>query len=166
MLPYRDSRITTLILGIFFLIAIIYALFEARGQLMGPTIEIDTRVGTVEDPILIVQGRAERISSLGMNGRQIAVTEDGTFKEPYLLAVGYNRIVLEAKDAYGRSAHRTLEIVYTPDDEVSVSTENPYTPQQNSSTPTNATIPAPPTSTSSVATSSSTSQHTTSTTTP
>src|SRR3989338_4310700 len=63
MLPYRDSRFTILALGIFFLIAILYALFEARGQLLGPTINIDTRVSIVQDPFLIIEGQAKRISS-------------------------------------------------------------------------------------------------------
>src|SRR3989344_2205681 len=118
MLPYRDSRLTVVLLGIFFLVAISYALFEARGQLMGPTIIVDTRVGSVDDPLILIEGHAERISSLMMNGREIPVTEDGLFREPYLIAAGYNRILLTAKDSYGRSAERVLEIVYTPEEEV------------------------------------------------
>ena len=117
MLPYRDSRFTILALGIFFLIAILYALFEARGQLLGPTINIDTRVSIVQDPFLIIEGQAKRISSLTMNGKPIQVTESGAFREPYLLAPGYNRIVLNAKDSYGRSTEKMLEIMYEAGEE-------------------------------------------------
>ena len=45
------------------------------------------------------------------------VTEEGAFEEPYVLAPGYNRIVLDAKDKYGRSRSRAIEIVYTPSQE-------------------------------------------------
>lgn len=134
MLPYRDSRLTIVVLTIFFIIAVIYALFEARGQLMGPTISVDTHVSAVHDPLLIVEGSADRISSLTMNGNQIQVTEEGSFREPYLLAEGYNRIVLEAKDSYGRSTSRTLEIMYTPDDGSTIPS-NPYAPSPASSSP-------------------------------
>ena len=115
MLPYRDSRLTYIALGIFFLIVAGYAYFEARGILFGPSITVTSQVTEVHDPFIIIKGQADRISSLSMNGRSIAVTEDGSFAEPYLLAPGYNRIVLDARDKYGRSRSQAIEVVYTPD---------------------------------------------------
>ncbi len=112
MLPYRDSRFTVIALVVFFAILIGYALYEARGALFGPTIDVIANSAEFHDPYVLIQGHAERISSLSMNGTQIRVTEDGQFAEPYLLAPGYNRIVLEAKDAYGRSTERVVEIMY------------------------------------------------------
>jgi len=137
MLPYRDSRITTVILGIFFILAILYALFEARGQLIGPIIEVNTRAGMIEDPLLIVEGQTERISLLTMNGREIPVTEDGAFREPYLLAPGYNRIVLAAEDSYGKSTERVLEIMYASEESQQPSTT--IVPSYATSTPTSGT---------------------------
>lgn len=136
MLPYRDSRFTIIALGVFFLIAILYALFEARGQLLGPTINVDTRVSIVQDPFLIIEGEAKRISSLTMNGKPIQVTESGAFREPYLLAPGYNRIVLNAKDSYGRSAEKMLEIMYEVGEEATPSPptgQASTTPEESSS---------------------------------
>jgi hypothetical protein len=115
MLPYRDSRLTYIALGIFFLIVIGYAYFEARGLIFGPSITMTSQITEVHDPFITVKGQAERISSLSMNGKTIAVTEDGSFAEPYLLAPGYNRIVLDARDKYGRTRSQAIEIVYTPD---------------------------------------------------
>lgn len=114
MLPYRDSRFTIVALVVFFAIAIGYALFESRGMVFGPTIDIIGDTSEVHSQNILIQGRASRISSLSMNGEQVQVTEDGRFSEPYVLAVGYNRIVLDAKDQYGRSRQRVLEIMYTP----------------------------------------------------
>ncbi len=115
MLPYRDSRLTQIALAVFFIVLLGYAYFEARGILFGPRIEITSAVSEVHDPYVMVKGHAERIAALLMNGKAIAVTEDGIFEEPYVLSEGYNRITLDAKDKYGRSTQKTLEIVYTPD---------------------------------------------------
>lgn len=114
MLPYRDSRLTYVALGIFFLIVLGYAYYEAQGILFGPSITIISGVTEVHEPFISIKGKADRIASLSMNGKPIPVTEEGVFEEPYLLAPGYNRIVLEAKDKYGRRRSREIEIVYTP----------------------------------------------------
>ncbi|MEY4747603.1 MAG: Glucodextranase, domain [Candidatus Parcubacteria bacterium] len=114
MLPYRDSRITKIALAVFFLIVVGYGYFEAQGLLFGPMIAVESSVTRVHDPLISVKGKAERIASLTMNGRAIPVTESGAFDEPYMLAPGYNRIVLDAKDTYGRSSRKVIEIVYAP----------------------------------------------------
>ncbi|OGG49944.1 hypothetical protein A2763_00285 [Candidatus Kaiserbacteria bacterium RIFCSPHIGHO2_01_FULL_54_36] len=113
MLPYRDSRLTYVALGIFFLIVLGYAYYEAQGLLFGPKISVTSQVSEVHDPYVLIKGRADRIASLSMNGKMISVTESGAFEEPYLLAPGYNRIVLDAQDKYGRKRSRSIEIVYT-----------------------------------------------------
>src|SRR3990167_5254127 len=114
MLPYRDSRLTYIALGVFFLIVLGYAYYEARGLLFGPSITVSSSVTEVREPFIMIRGQADRISSLSMNGKTIPVTEDGAFEEPYLLSAGYNRIVLDASDKYGRTRRQAIEIVYTP----------------------------------------------------
>ncbi len=114
MLPYRDSRLTYIALGVFFLIVVGYAYYEAQGVLFGPSIKVTSQVSEVQEPFVMIRGQAERIASLSMNGKPISVTEEGIFEEPYLLAPGYNRIVLEAKDKYGRRRSAEIEIIYTP----------------------------------------------------
>lgn len=111
MLPYRDSRMTQIVLGIFFIVLSGYAYFEAQGLLFGPTIDVSAPT-EVYEPYVIISGKAERISSLSMNGQGLNVTENGSFSAPYLLAPGYNRIVLDAKDKYGRTRSQILQIVY------------------------------------------------------
>ena len=59
------------------------------------------------------KARAERITELKLNGKPISVTENGDFEEPYLLAEGSNHLILEARDARGRTTQKMLEIVYT-----------------------------------------------------
>ena len=114
MLPYRDSRITKIALLIFFVILAGYGYYEARGMLFGPRIDVPTQMTEVHEQMIAIKGTATRIASLSMNGKAIPVTENGSFEEPYLLAVGYNRIVLDAKDKYGRSSRKVIEIAYSP----------------------------------------------------
>lgn len=114
MLPYRDSRFTILALIIFFLALGLYAFFEARNALYGPRIDISDRPSIVHDKVLIVRGRASNITELIMNGNPIPVTEDGAFEERHILAPGYNRLVLEARDSYGRKREQVLEVIYEP----------------------------------------------------
>lgn len=114
MLPYRDSRITTIAIVIFFVLVLGYAYFEARGLLYGPRISVSSETTEVHDPFIQIKGTADRISSLSMNGKQINVTEGGAFDEPYLLSPGLNRIVLDATDKYGRRRSQVIQIVYTP----------------------------------------------------
>lgn len=112
MRPSRDSRFIRLLLTFFFLLAGGYALYEAQGLLYGPAIILEYAATSSESAFTSIKGRAERISELRLNGNTISVTEDGRFDEPYLLADGSNRILLEARDARGRTTSATLDIVY------------------------------------------------------
>lgn len=114
MLPSRDSRLVRIILALFFLLLSGYALYEARGILYGPAITIPEDAVHVTEQSTLIQGRAERITELRLNGKQIPVTESGEFEEMFLLAPGTNYFFLEARNARGRLAQKTLVIIYTP----------------------------------------------------
>lgn len=114
MLPYRDSRITKYVIIAFFILVAAYAVYEGRGIVQGPAIEIEGRVLEVSEPTIAIQGKTERIASLSMNGKVIPVTEEGGFSELYVLTPGYNRITLSAQDRYGKTTDRIIEVVYTP----------------------------------------------------
>ena len=130
MLPYRDSHLIKIGLGIFFLVVIAYAYFEARGLLYGPVINTSSEVTVSHDRFITIHGSAERIAELSMNGKQLSVTEQGAFEEPYLLANGYNRIVLRARDKYGRTSEKVVEIIYEPpvSDASSAASSTPVAP--------------------------------------
>jgi hypothetical protein len=114
MLPHRDSKLTKIGLTIFFVVIILYGLYEAQGLLFGPKISVATQNTVVHDPYVKIEGQAKRISSLSMNGKDIPVTETGEFSEPFLLASGDNRIELTAKDTYGRITKSNVDIMYIP----------------------------------------------------
>ena len=90
-----------------------YAAYEARGFIFGPAITIAQTTTETTEPFILVRGHTKRITTLAMNGKTISVTEAGDFEEPYLLAPGYNRIILDATDQYDRSTQEELEVIYT-----------------------------------------------------
>lgn len=103
-----------MVLVAFFVLVIIYAYYEMRGFLYGPSINIPSEMTVSREPFITITGTAERITELSINGKLVPVTEDGVFEEPHLLAVGYNRIVLQARDRYGRVRERVIEIIHQP----------------------------------------------------
>lgn len=117
MIPYRNNKVVLVVLGLFFLLILIYAYFEARNIIFGPKILVNTpREGVVvSDKFVTILGKAENINEIWMNGRSIPVTEDGIFEEGLLLTEGYNRVFLQAKDKLGRETTESIEIVYTPE---------------------------------------------------
>lgn len=126
MLPYGNSRITRVALGIFFIVVVAYGYFEARGLLFGPRIDIPTSASVSHEQFVRVQGKTDHIASLSMNGKSISVTENGAFDEPFLLAPGSNRIVLTANDKYGNTATKMLDIFYVPSASSSLTTPAPF----------------------------------------
>ena len=147
MFRNRDSRITRFVLILFFTLAVLYGIFEARGQILGPSIEIVGLPQLSHDPFIHIKGQASRISSISMDGRQINVTEQGNFDEPYLLAPGYNRIALDAKDSYGRTSERIIVITYVPIESSATSSAASTTGGATSSPPSaSSTVPIAPTS--------------------
>src|SRR3989344_5816249 len=124
MLPYRDSRLIRIGLAIFFLIVLGYAYYEGWELLYGPTIDVAPRVMEVSGPLIVISGQAQRISSLSLNGMEISVSEEGGFSEKYVLTPGYNRLILNARDKYGKTAERVVEIMYNPADDALLPTED------------------------------------------
>ncbi len=134
MLPYGDTRLTRIGLVLFFIIIIAYGIYEGKGLLLGPSINISSQVTISHDPFVRIEGKADHIASLSMNGKDIPVTEGGNFNEPFLLARGDNRINLEAKDKYGHATSRVVEIVYIPDSLAVAQSYSATSTTQNSTT--------------------------------
>jgi len=62
-------------------------------------------------PLINIKGKAQNISYINMNGRQIFVNEGGIFDEKYIMAKGRNIITIEAKDRFDRMERKILDIV-------------------------------------------------------
>jgi hypothetical protein len=90
-----------------------FSLFQAKNIITGPQIEIENPLDgqTVEESLTHIEGSTKNITEIKLNGRNIFVNEEGEFEETMLLAYGYNKIVIEAEDRFGRKKMEELEIV-------------------------------------------------------
>lgn len=76
-------------------------------------LDIPTETITTTEPYLQISGGAQRINSLSLNGRDLILTESGTFSEDILLAEGYNELVFLAVDEQGER-HVRLCMCFMP----------------------------------------------------
>ncbi len=95
---------------------VVYTYFQSREYLQGPLLTVDEPLnGSLSTTSLIaLHGTARNVAFLTLNGRQIFTDETGRFKESLLLSEGYSIMTLEAKDRFGYSTEKRLELVYRP----------------------------------------------------
>ncbi len=91
-----------------------YAFFQSRNLIEGPQIVITSpsNGATFSDPRVTVSGTAKNISFLTLNDRQIFMNAEGVWSEELLLSPGDNVWTIEAKDKFGRSTVKKLELVF------------------------------------------------------
>lgn len=108
------SYLTTSLVVLFVLGILTYAYFRTSDLLGGPILSIDTpqNGATLTDPYVEIVGYAKNISYLSLNGRQIFTDEAGVFNEKLLVPYGYTIMTLKARDRFGRSITKSLELVY------------------------------------------------------
>jgi len=90
-----------------------YGLYKSKGLISGPKIIIEspTNGSTVASTNTEVTGKVSNVAAVFLNGNQIFTNEKGEFKEGLLLASGYNIIVIDAKDKFGRETKEMREVV-------------------------------------------------------
>lgn len=90
-----------------------YAYYQSRNFISGPKIEIVSpeNGATVRKAPVEIEGTAEKIARLELNGNQIFVDENNRFSEKLLLMPGYNIITLQATDKFKRVVKKSIEVV-------------------------------------------------------
>lgn len=112
----QTSSRSTLIAAIIVVTALgAYSLFQAREMIEGPKVVVDTpqNGSTLTDPLLVLKGHASNISAISLNGRDIYINDAGQWSEQVLLAEGYNTIMIEAQNKFGKRIEQRLEYIYT-----------------------------------------------------
>jgi hypothetical protein len=97
----------------FFLIIILYTLFQARFLILGPEVSLisplDGLVATTS-PLEII-GVARNVTFISLDDRPIFLDEQGNFKETMLLSKGFSTIIVKARDRFGRETERTTRVI-------------------------------------------------------
>lgn len=118
--PLRGGAVTPHLFYRLFLILLIvvgvgwYASFQARNFIEGPAITLKSPGEAVQhDRMITIEGTAENIVSLTLNGSSIFTDEAGNFEERLVLENGYTIMTLTATDRYGRETKVSRPFVYT-----------------------------------------------------
>lgn len=59
-----------------------------------------------------VTGNANNAVHISLNGREIYIDKDGSFKEPMILIPGFSVITIDATDKFGKSKEKKFQVVY------------------------------------------------------
>ena len=96
-----------------FLLLITYSLFQARFLILGPQVWITSpRDGSVvENPLIIIEGRAKNAAWISLNDRQIFTNENGVWEEKLLVSDGPSIMTVKARDRFGRETEKSVQIV-------------------------------------------------------
>lgn len=98
---------------IFFGSILFYSIFQGKNIIIGPKIEIYSikNGDTVLDRFLSIEGISRNSNFFSINNNQILLDKNGNFNHKLLLQDGYNIIIVEAKDKFGKEKKVELEII-------------------------------------------------------
>jgi hypothetical protein len=102
------------LLGIFFLLIVVYGFFRSQDLVFGIKIrDINIQDGqTFTESAVLVTGNAKNAVNLSLNGRTISIDKGGNFTETIALLSGYNVISLEAADKFGNTDRKNYKLIY------------------------------------------------------
>lgn len=112
----NDGKTLVKILIVAFIVLAVasYIFFQSRNLIEGPRIILSSPENAVilNDPKILIAGKAKNISFLTLNDRQIYIDDKGLFSEELLLSPGYNMWTIYAKDKFGRNVTKKIELVF------------------------------------------------------
>ncbi len=110
----KDFQVKNALTLLFILIIAGYSLFEARGIISGPSLEVhEPKNGSgFKQSLMTVSGTAKKIVFLSINDHPTSTDEKGGFEERVLLAPGYNTLKVKVEDRLGREKIKIYELVY------------------------------------------------------
>lgn len=109
----QGSFFKTTISVLIVLIIVAYTIFNTRLIIRGPEIELyDVYDGQIiEEDLIEIKGKAENISYISLNGRQIYIDENLEFKETLLLTNNINNIEIYARDRFGKETTKKIKLI-------------------------------------------------------
>lgn len=120
-----------MILSVLGVILLAYVLFQARFLILGPQISIESPRDAEEvyNPLLTLEGQAENVARIELNGRQIFVDEEGRWSEKLLLSPGTSIMTLTARDRFGREDEAQVRVILISNDQEQENTQSSSSPE-------------------------------------
>lgn len=101
-----------------------YIYIQSRTYLTGPQLSITAPLNgsSVTEKLVTIEGTAQNVSFIQMNGNQIFIDSEGNFVEKLLLDPGYNIIEVTVTDRFERSLSSQVSINYAASEDVRLET--------------------------------------------
>ena len=108
------SKLKIIILFVFFILIIFYAIFVSKDLIFGVKIKNVSLIdgATVTDSVMKVTGNAKNAVKLILDGREISVDQQGNFNETIALLPGYNIINIRAQDKFGYIDEKNYKLIF------------------------------------------------------
>jgi hypothetical protein len=99
------------------ILIITYAISRSLSYTRGPRISVFQPVdgSSIGASTVTIQGRADRINTLYLDGSPISMDQQGTFSEMMTVFPGSNIITLSAHDQFGRTTQTLIHLFGTVD---------------------------------------------------
>jgi hypothetical protein len=105
--------------SVFFLLIILYALFNSEDLIFGVKIKNVNINGhpiqagaTVKESVIEITGVARNAINLTLDGRAISEDQQGNFDETIALLPGYNIISIKAQDKFGHVDEKDYQLMH------------------------------------------------------
>jgi hypothetical protein len=117
-------------IALFAVVIVLYTAYQAKNITRGMvlTINAPAQGETVVQSLVTIAGTALHAVDINLNGRSIMVNEAGVFREPLLLAPGYNVVTVYAKDRFGNTVEKMVELIYEPTEDATAKNVGTTTP--------------------------------------
>lgn len=102
-----------------FLSISVYSYAKMRVVINGVKVKADIE-RTENSPLAFIKGNARNAIYVSLNGREIFIDKDGTFKEPIALLDGLGVVTLEAQDKFGHTSKKQFQVVYKDTEHVAL----------------------------------------------
>ena len=108
------SKLKIIIIFVFFILIIIYALFVSKDLIFGVKIKNVNLVdgATMTESVVKINGNAKNAIKLILDGREISVDQAGNFNETIALLPGYNIINIRAQDKFGYVDEKNYKLMF------------------------------------------------------
>lgn len=108
----RNLLLVVLLIG-----GALYVSWQARFLIAGPKVAIEGEMSTAQNErVIMLKGAASNVTKLYLNGRPIAINQQGGFVEGVVLENGHTIVSIDAEDRYGRRVHWEKPFVYVKEE--------------------------------------------------
>lgn len=109
---------TGLFVALFLCIGL-YSYAKMRAVING--VKVTAKIENTESSSLaFITGNARNATYISLNGREIFIDKDGTFKEPIALLSGLGVVTIQAQDKFGNISQKEFEVVHKDTEHVAL----------------------------------------------